>query len=178
VINRAGQQQPAAYPRAEEQPLVKEEAPKVPRSTSTSHREPKERRSGRGLLWTVVIIIAVVAVAIIGWMVWNGSKNADTGINTARYQAIFLVNGQIYFGKLTDFNEKSYKLTTIYYPQAQTNGDDAATSTNTSNNIKLVRLGDEVHGPESEMFISKEQVLYYENLKADSQVSKLIEQQK
>lgn len=176
VINRSGQ---AAYQRADEPQPAKEEAPKTtPRSSGGSYRQDPEKRSKKGLVWTIVIAVLVIALAVGGWFVWSQSKNSGTGIDTSRYQAIFLVNGQVYFGKLSDFNEKSFKLTSIYYPQAQSTGDEEESSTqnNGSGGIQLIRLGDEVHGPESEMFVSKEQVLYYENLKSDSKVSQLIQQ--
>ena len=40
------------------------------------------------------------------------------------------------------------------------------------------KLGQEIHGPEDEMIISKDHVLFYENLKSDGKVSQSIEQYK
>ncbi len=176
VINRSGQ----AYQRADEPQAVKEEAPApktMPRSSGASYRQEPEKRSKKGLVWTLVIALLVVVLAIAGWFMWSNAQSGATGINTSRFQAVFLVNGQIYFGKLSDFNDASLKLTNIYYPQAQSTGEEEDSSTqDASSGIQLIRLGDEVHGPESEMFISKDQVLYYENLKSDSKVSQLIQQ--
>lgn len=176
VINRSGQ----AYQRAEEPQPVKEEAPApktMPRSSGASYRQEPEKRSKKGLVWTLAVALLVVVLAIAGWFMWSNAQNGATGINSSRFQAIFLNNGQIYFGKLSDFNDTSFKLTNIYYPQAQSTGEEEENSTqDASSGIQLIRLGDEVHGPESEMFISKEQVLYYENLKSDSKVSQLIQQ--
>lgn len=176
VINRSGQ----AYQRAEEPQPVKEEAlaPKaMPRSSGASYRQEPEKRSKKGLVWTLVISLLVVALAIAGWFMWSSAQSGATGINTSRFQAVFLNNGQIYFGKLSNFNDTSFKLTNIYYPQAQSTDKEEETSTqNAQSGIQLIRLGDEVHGPESEMFISKDQILYYENLKSDSKVSQLIQQ--
>ena len=87
-------------------------------------------------------------------------------------------NGQIYFGKLSDFNDASLKITNIYYPQAQTT-EETSTKTDVQSeqsNIQLFRVTDGVHGPEDQMIITKSQVLYYENLKSDSKVTQLIEQ--
>lgn len=176
VINRSGQ---AYQQRAEETQTVKEEVPKTtPRSSGASYRQEPERRSKKGLIWTIAIAVIVIALSVGGWLVWSNAKSGATGVDSSRFQAVFLVNGQIYFGKLSDFNEKSFKLTNIYYPQAQnTEGENAdATTPDASGGIQLIRLGDEVHGPESEMYISKEQILYYENLKSDSKVSQLIQQ--
>lgn len=177
VINRSGQ---AYQQRAEEPQTVKEEAPKTsPRSSGPSYRqEPEQRSSKKGLIWIIAIAAVVIALVVGGWLMWSNSQSGATGVNSSRFQAVFLVNGQIYFGKLSDFNEKSFKLTNIYYPQAQTTESEKtdATTPDASGGIQLIRLGDEVHGPESEMYISKEQILYYENLKSDSKVSQLIQQ--
>lgn len=180
VINRSG----AAYRPADEPQPARDEPPvSTPRSSGSHHsrRSDGDKKSRKGLFWIIGIVVVVIVAVVIGWLVWSNStkSSGETGINSSRYQAVFLVNGQIYFGKLASFNDKSFKLTDIYYPQAQnSNGTSTDTSTQnaTSGGIQLIRLGDEVHGPESEMFISKDQILYYENLKADSKVAQLIQQ--
>ncbi len=176
VVNRSSQ----AYRPADEPQQVKEEAPApvpktAPRSSGPSHREPVEKKSPKGIILSAIIALAVAALAVAAFIFFTGNKTGETGINTSRYQAVFLVNGQIYFGKLQNFNDASFKLTDIYYPQAQTAGEEETTA-QAQSGIQLIKLGDEVHGPESEMFISKDQILYYENLKTDSKVAELIKQ--
>lgn len=178
VINRSGQ---VAYQRAEEQPQpVSEEQPRaVPRS-SASHRATKSEKpsSKKGLWWTLAVLFVVI-LAVTGWFIWSSNKSADTGIDSSKYQAVFLTNGQIYFGDLHAYNDEYLRLTTGYYPQAKASDtDDSANAKSTANasGIQLIRLGDEVYGPENEIFISKKQILHYENLKSDSKVSQLIEQ--
>jgi len=39
----------------------------------------------------------------------------------------------------------------------------------------LIKLGSEIHGPDDEMIVSKDQILFFENLKKDSQVSASID---
>lgn len=176
VINRSGQ---TAYQRAEEQPQpVNDEQPKtVPRSSSVNRPVKPEKNSRKGLWLTLSFILLALIIATVGWFIVSNPKKSETGIDTSRYQAVFLVNGQIYFGKLKDANEKSFKLTDIYYPQAQSTSTDGKETTDTkSSGIQLIKLGDEVHGPENEMYVSKDQILYYENLKADSKVAQLIQQ--
>lgn len=178
VINRSG----AAYRPADEPQAVKEEAPKAPARPASSSRaerfDSEKRSNSRWPLWTVIIVLIVAIVGVASYFLLNNTQKADTGIDTSRYQAVFLVNGQIYFGKLSDFNDTSYKLVDIYYPQAQTTTETETETdaTDTTAGIQLIKLGDEVHGPEDEMFISKEQTLYYENLKEDSRVSQLIKE--
>lgn len=92
------------------------------------------------------------------------------------YQAVFLDNGQVYFGKL-GASGKWLKLSDIYYLQAnqslqQTSGGTA----DGSQNIELVKLGGELHGPSDAMYIERDKILFWENLKDDSKVIDAIEQ--
>lgn len=179
VINRAGTPAGATRPVEEPQPLNADVPRTLPRSAAArADHDDRRPRSRKGLTWTILVIVAVVVLLGAAWFVFGNKKAGDTGIDTGKYQAVFLSNGQVYFGKLSDFNDSSYKLTHIYYPQAQSDSTDKkdTTATNPSSGIKLIRLGDEVHGPENEMFITKSQTLYYENLKSDSKVSGLIDQ--
>ena len=168
VVSRQPEPQ-AAYRQAE----APQEYARQPRTARQP--EPKEPRSKKGLAWTLGIIGAILVLAVAGWALFSALKPQPTGIDNSKYQAVFLSNGQIYFGKLTSFSDKTFKITSVYYPQAQAT-DEGETSAQTSNNIQIIRLGEEVHGPENEMIIYKDQVLYYENLKADSRVSQLIDQ--
>lgn len=175
VINRSGQ----APQRADEPQPVREEpmsAPPVSRQSSSRHTP--EKKSKKGLVWGLIILLVVLAVGAIGWSVWSSQNKSETGIDSSRYQAVFMSNGQIYFGKLSPFNDVSFKITDIYYPQAQTTGeDDTKTDVNSEqSNIQLFRVTDGVHGPEDQMIIMKSQILYYENLEDDSKVTQLIEQ--
>ena len=176
VINRSGA---ASRPVEEPQP-VREEAPQsAPRSLRHASHDSSDKKSNKGLLWTIVVILAVLVAVVVGWVIWSNSKNAATGIDSSKYQAVFMSNGQIYFGKLSDFNDSSFKITSIYYPQAQSTDETSTSKTDVSNsqsNIQLFRVTDGVHGPEDEMVITKSQILYYENLKSDSKVTQLIEQ--
>lgn len=47
-------------------------------------------------------------------------------------------------------------------------------TTTDQRNVQLIKLGQEVHGPEDEMILSKDQVLFIENLKPDGKVAKTI----
>lgn len=180
VINRSGQAA-AGYQRSEEQPqLTNEELPKTtPRSSNVNRStEPVKNSSKKRLGWTVGLAFLVLALAVGGWSVWPSNKSVDAGIDASKYQAVFLTNGQIYFGDLYSYNDEYLRLTTGYYPQAKTTDSadiENEESTTATSGIQLIRLGDEVYGPENEIFISKKQILHYENLKPDSKVSQLID---
>lgn len=77
-----------------------------------------------------------------------------------KYQAVFLSNNQVYFGKLTKLNSEFFSLTNPHYLQE---GD-------TKEDHKIVRLGDEFHKPENVMYIPQSQIIFIENLQNDTQI--------
>jgi len=170
---------------AAEKPQPVQEAPKQTyrseRTEIPSFDEPKKRKLLKRILLPLIIAIVVIAIAFVGWTAWSKSHaTATTGIDTSKYQAVFFTNGQVYFGKLQAFNSDYLKLTDIFYLQTQ--GATAAGSTNPQNSsaedtssVQLIKLGSEVHGPEDAMVISKDQVLFYENLKSDGKVAQSID---
>lgn len=138
----------------------------------------KDDKPTKRFKWLIVAGVIVV-IAVAGFFAWSKMQNAGTAIDGSKYQAVFFTNGQVYFGKLHSFNGEYMKLTDIYYLQTQ--GNQGAQTANTQQTTKgdaqqtLIKLGDEIHGPEDEMIISKKQMLFYENLKDDGKVAQSIE---
>lgn len=92
------------------------------------------------------------------------------------YQAVFLTNGQVYFGKLYNESGRYAVLRDIFYlqvtqpPQPLRAGETPPTS------INLVKLGAELHGPNDEMRINRDHILFVEDMKSDSRVVQAIKQ--
>lgn len=126
------------------------------------------------------IMIAVVAVLIIvigglgWWAVQRMQSGASSSINTNQYQALFLTNGQVYFGKLSNVDDKYVKLTDIYYLQVQQAVQPADKKAAEQPQVSLAKLGSELHAPEDAMMVNRDQVLFFENLKDDGKVVKAI----
>ncbi len=117
-------------------------------------------------MWLVVVIVVLAALWYAG--VFNNSA--------AKYQAVFLSNNQVYFGHLSNLNSNFPTLTDIYYLQVTQVLQPKATTA--QNQINLVKLGGELHGPEDLMKINKDQILFVEDLKVDSQVVNAIKDYK
>lgn len=164
--------------RQPEEPQPVAEAPKPVHRAMPRHVEKEDKKPLKRFLWPIIIVV-ILLLAVMGWFTWSNAGSAATGIDGSKYQAVFFVNGQVYFGKLQAFNSSYMKLTDIYYLQSQSsdgtsNNPQATAKDQTSSNVQLIKLGDEIHGPEDEMIISKDQVLFYENLKADGKVAQSI----
>ena len=166
-----------AYRQPEE---PKQQAPASAERPAT-HHATKEKKSSKRSKLPFIIIIAAVLLAIFGWLAISGlNKGAGSEIDKSKYQAVFFTNGQVYFGKLTTLGSENMKLTDIYYLQtksatSETNPQETSTD---NSDVQLIKLGSEIHGPEDEMILSKDQVLFYENLKPDGKVAQSIESYK
>jgi hypothetical protein len=134
----------------------------------------KDKRHKRRFISMIVSAVLVLGLlGLGGWMLYRSSTAA--AIDSSKYQAVFFTNGQVYFGKLKTMNNNYMKLTDIFYLQAQNASTDSKnpqeTTAQQSNDVQLIKLGSEVHGPDDEMIISKDQVLFFENLKKDGRVT-------
>ena len=129
-----------------------------------------------GVTRIVVGLFGLVALAVLVWFGARayGALTADNSVKSKQFQAVFLTNGQVYFGKFADINSGYVKLTDIYYLQVQQTVQPSSSSSNQQPQVSLAKLGGELHGPEDEMFVSRQQVLFWENLKPSGKVSQAI----
>ncbi len=115
---------------------------------------------------TKIVVVVVLVIIVLGGL-WKagllGSFDSDT------YKAVFLTNSQVYFGKVHGESNQFVRLTDIFYLQVQQavqpKGSEPA-----SQNLALIKLGDELHKPQDEMRINRDQILFIEDLKPDSQI--------
>ena len=119
-------------------------------------------------LATLVIAAALCVIA------WQGMRKHNTPQLATPYQAVALMNGQLFFGRLetggNDWGNDYMVLRDVFYIQARQNPETKAVA-----NV-LVKRGGEAHQPER-MLINRRQVLLIEPVKADSQIAKLIAEQ-
>lgn len=131
----------------------------------------------RGPVMWVVALAVLLLVVLGGWFVWS-KMGGDSGVKGGQYQAVFLTNGQVYFGKVSGVNDGYVKLADIYYLQVQQSVQPEDKNKNDQSQVSLAKLGSELHGPEDTMYISREQVLFWENLKNDGKVVEAINKYK
>jgi len=130
---------------------------------------------------TIFYFLVVLVVVLALWFV-----NSKVFIRqSSGYQAIFLSNGQVYFGHTqTNLNGQYIKLNDVYYLQInesdQLTGTEDTTTTDTTadttqSEFALIKLGNEIHGPHSSMLINRDHILFIEDLRSDSDLVKSIE---
>lgn len=136
-----------------------------------AHKPSKMRK----FIAAILIIIILGGGLGGGLLILNRMQVNDLAINKNEYQAVFLTNGQVYFGKLQTTNGDYLVLNKVYYLQVQQPVQDGTTTATTDQSqAQLVKLGNELHGPEDRMQISSKQVLFWENLKKDGKVAQSI----
>lgn len=129
------------------------------------------------VLVVLLIIISVLLIGLIASKLFL-SKETSSAVKANQYQAVFLTNGQVYFGKLSRVESSYVKLTDIYYLQVQqqVQPKDAKQTTQEQPKVSLAKLGSELHGPEDSMFIARDQVLFWENIRDNGKVVQAIRQ--
>lgn len=85
------------------------------------------------------------------------------------YQAVLLVNGAVYFGKLEGWGTERPVLTDVFYVFAKTDPETKQVSN------MLIKRGKEWHEPDR-MYLNPAMVVFVEPVGRDSQVAKLIAQ--
>ncbi len=149
----------------------------------TKFQKPvKQSAKGGAAKWLVTVIIVVVIVLGGLYLVSRYSNFNVLGLSkttSSEWQAVFLTNGQVYFGTVEKSTKEELVVNNIYYLQVtqplQRSADEAA-DPNQQNELALVKLGNELHGPTDLMRINKDHILFIENLKEDSKVVEAIEQ--
>lgn len=122
------------------------------------------------LLFSLTVLMIAIAV-----LFYTGRTHEGQLVDKNKQQAVFLTNGQVYFGQVNDINSQFVDLQDIYYLNSQSQ-PDSKESTSNPTSFSLVKLGCELHGPQDRMVINRDQVSFWENLSSDGKVSKAIAQ--
>ena len=125
------------------------------------------------LLVISLIVVSVAITAFVGYALVRG-VGSQSYVEADKYQAVFLSDGQIYFGKLADVDQHYASLEDIYYLQVQNNSQVQQAEAEQAPQIQLVKLGNEIHGPQDKMIINTDQILFWENLEDEGQVADAI----
>ena len=116
----------------------------------------------------VILIVSLATVLVLGVRSYTEGYWPFC-CDENRWTGVFLTNGQAYFGHYYDGPGEYVKLYDVYYVLAtQLQSQDPKVASQTQ--LSLQKLGGEIHGPEPWMRISKQQVLFLEDLRADSPV--------
>lgn len=106
----------------------------------------------------LAVVIGLATFMFIEW--WDFTLPT---IGAARYQAVFLANGQTYFGRHIDRLGPYVKVEHVYYLRQAPAADE-----DTPPGLQIVRRGSELHAPAAAMLIPKSSILFIEDLQPSS----------
>ena len=127
--------------------------------------------------WTEIrsaLLFSAAAAVIVAGVFYLGHP----AVKQAQYQAVFLSNGQVYFGHLKSPESGNPVLEDVYYLQSNQQNPQQGKQAEQQNQLSLVKLGNELHGPETKMVINRDQILFWENLKDSGKVVQAIKENK
>ena len=116
--------------------------------------------------FAIAAVVLVVTIAFVSW--WDFRVPA---FGAARYQAVFLTNGQTFFGTYHDRLGAYAKLDSVYYIQQSGGGDTGQPVT-----TRILKRGTELHGPDSPMVVPKTAILFVEDLTDGSPIAQFMTQ--
>jgi len=117
----------------------------------------------------LVLIALIVVVLLVRAQILRGgtsalfASSAADVIDRNLYQAVFLTNGSTYFGRLQEQGSDWFVLSDVFY-----------LSSSDQSGTQLIKRGSEPQGPKEPMLISRQQVLFIENMRDDSDIVALI----
>jgi len=154
----------------------------------------RKKKSGGGSLLVIVLIIIIIAAAVLFYLdasgkvsLFGSAQEQENLINfdSSDWRAVFLTNGQVYFGHLKNTGSAYPELNDIYYLQVQevpiqpaqpaTAEEGVQPAQQTQQQLILVKFGTELHKPKDKMYINKDHIMFYEDLAEDSPVVASIE---
>lgn len=142
--------------------------------TQTASRARRSWTKKQKIMAAITAAVVALLLTVAGWRFV--SQTQDVYVDRSVHQAVYLEGGQVYFGKLHTVRD-GYRLTDVYYPQAQASaqlqGDDARRS-ESGNTPQLVKFGGELLGPQDALILSSAQVQYWVNLRSDGKVMQAI----
>jgi len=143
---------------------------------------PTGENTGRAQkpFWRIPLAVVLIAVIIL-ILLQSVTGGGIPGVSRNQWQAVFLNNNQVYFGHLRDGGRDFVALKDVFYLQIiqplQQGAEVPPPPT-----FNLVKLGNELHGPQDVMYIPKNNILFWENMRNDSpvvqQINNFLQQQK
>ena len=124
------------------------------------------RRSAR--VGLIALALSIVVATFLLVRLWDFTLPSFG----ARYQAVFLANGQTYFGHYLDRLGPYVKVENAFYITQKPTAEEGQTPES-----RIIRRGSELHQPLPFVLIPKSAILFVEDLRQDSQVAQFMDRE-
>lgn len=144
----------------------------APSRVQQNAHQPHETRVKRTRmkLWHKLVGGALLLLAVVAIYAWPLVFSPQS-INTNGYQIVYLANNQAYFGKLQNTSGEYLYMKTPYTAQDVKQAADAKDAQSTTT---LLKVRDQLYGPDDSIAIRADQVAFWQNLRDDSKVVQAI----
>ncbi len=133
-----------------------------------------KKKIAKGRMVAYAIIVAIVSIGGLGvWRMLDTTRTQQ--IDTKGYQVVYLISGQTYFGKLQNQSGDYLVLKQVYAEQTVQAAAKNEDGTPKAPQTTLVKVRDQVYGPEDSIAIKSTQVAFWQNLRSDSKISQAID---
>ncbi len=117
----------------------------------------------------IIIVVVLFFIILLAGLFWIFNQNKNYA--SKNWQAVFLSDGQIYFGKIIKEDKQNLILENIYYLKDQGSLQQGSNNLNkVGQDVSLIKLGTELHGPQDQMRINQCHILFIEELKDNSKI--------
>ena len=136
----------------------------------------KEPKVNENIFRRAVFFLALIIIGAVVYFMFVRGDDKKQNQTVVDWYAVKLINGEEYYGEISDTKSDPIVLNNVYYNYDQLKDGviNKDYSPETSANLRLVKRGKETHGPSGSMDIVRAQVVYMEPLKEDSKVLKAI----
>lgn len=147
-------------------------------SSSSGKGSGKKSRDFKDYIKPLNLVLLVsVGIVLLGmlWLaIFYRPLSEARHVDSDKLQAVFLEGGQVYFGQITRLDDDYVRLNNIYYLRVNQQVQPDRENQAASQDVSLVKLGCELHGPQDQMLINRAKVTFWENLKEDGQVTQAV----
>ncbi len=170
-----GKAVPSSKPITTLEKIYQDEETAKPRADLKKISQPKVKKSREGLIKIMVFILAILVVGFTAYSLFFKDRGwFNKSAKIPAWYAVKLVNGEIFYGQISDTKADPVVMTNVYYNYDQAKEKDGSKTVDETGNLRLVKRGQETHGPDGTMDIVRAQVLLMEPLKSDSKVLQAI----
>jgi hypothetical protein len=132
----------------------------------------KKTTGNNQVIYQVIIVVLVLALGYFAFFD-QGSKEEKT-VYAPKWYKVFLVNGEYYYGYVQNPEANPVVIEKVYYDYDQLNSSKTGTEQSETGDIRLVKRGEETHGPDGTLTVYQAQIDKFEGLDDDSNVLRAI----
>jgi hypothetical protein len=148
----------------------------------------KPQKTGLAQKYALPVLLSLAALALVAgsfYFLTKANSEASETVqikkisNSNPWYAVKLLDGDIIYGKITDINTDPLIIDSVYYNYDQKRSENDTGQkkpVNETGDLRLVKRGNETHGPDGKLQVFRAQVVFMENLRADSKVLRVIEE--